>query len=93
MKQYNYPIDADWSMEEIIEVTNFFNKIEDAYEAEVAAEDVIAAYRAFKRIVPSKAEEKTLFREFAASSSYESYPVVKRAKEGQSPITMKEGRR
>ena len=92
MKQYNYPIDADWSMEEIIDVTNFFNRIEDAYEAEVKAEDVLSSYRAFEKVVPSKAEEKTLFRQFAADSGYESYPVVKRAQEGISPITMKEER-
>jgi len=92
MKQYNYPIDVDWSMEEIMDVTNFFNRIEDAYEAEVAAEDVVMAYRAFKKVVPSKAEEKTLFREFAASSGYECYPVVQLAKESSSTITMKEER-
>ncbi len=93
MKDYNYPIDPDWSMEEIIEVTEFFTKIEDAYEAEVPGEEVLEAYRAFKRVVPSKSEEKTLFRTFAQSSGYESYPVVQRAKEGIVRITMKEERR
>ena len=30
--EYSYPIDVDWSQEEILQVVEFFNHIEDAYE-------------------------------------------------------------
>lgn len=43
----------------------------------------MGAYQGFKKIVPSMAEEKTLFKEFDESSGYTCYRVVKAAKEGQ----------
>ena len=45
--------------------------------------ELMGAYQGFKKIVPSMAEEKTLFKEFDESSGYTCYRVVKAAKEGQ----------
>lgn len=78
---YNYPLRGDWSTEEIIEVTAFYVMIEKAYEEGVKREEVMDGYRKFKAIVPSKAEEKTLFKEFEQASGYSSYPIVKAARE------------
>lgn len=78
---YNYPLRGDWSTEEIIAVTAFYVAIEQAYENGVKREEVMATYREFKAIVPSKAEEKTLFKEFEEVSGYSSYHIVKAAKE------------
>ena len=49
----------------------------------VKREEIMEAYREFKEIVPSKAEEKTLFKEFEEASGYSSYHIVKAAKEGK----------
>ena len=38
------------------------------------------AYRRFKEIVPSKAEEKTIGNEFEEVSGYSTYRVIKKAK-------------
>ncbi|MBP1948755.1 UPF0223 family protein [Virgibacillus litoralis] len=78
---YHYPLDESWSKEEIIEVVNFFTLIEEAYEQQVKREDILAAYRKFKDVVPSKSEEKTYFADFEKASGYASYPVVKKARE------------
>lgn len=80
MSGYQYPLRADWSTEEIVAVIDFFNKIEQAYESQVKREDLMSAYRAFKSVVPSIAEEKTLCREFEEGSGYAAYPVVKKMK-------------
>lgn len=87
--EYSYPIRADWSTEEMVEVTNFFTLIEAAYEQGVRSEKVQQAYQQFKVIVPSKAEEKTLFREFERASSYKSYPIVKEALLAQENIIIR----
>lgn len=79
---YNYPLRSDWSTEEIITVTDFYTMIERAYEDGVERGKVIDAYHAFKKIVPSKSEEKTLFREFEKASGYKSYPIVRDARAG-----------
>lgn len=79
--EYSYPISPDWTTEEIITVVKFFEAIEQAYEKGIKREDMLEKYRSFKEIVPSKAEEKTLFKEFEEVSRYASYPVVKLARE------------
>lgn len=80
---YHYPLDESWSKEEIIDVVNFFSMIEQAYEQQVKREELLAAYRKFKNIVPSKSEEKTYFADFEKASGYASYPVVKKARESE----------
>lgn len=53
--------------------------IEKAHEEGVNRTLVLSAYKKFKEVVPSKSEEKTLFREFEKASGYKSYPIVKAA--------------
>ena len=45
---------------------------------------LLAIYRRFKDIVPSKAEEKKLCNEFENLSGYSSYLTLKKAKESNS---------
>ncbi|CAM5189012.1 hypothetical protein UACE39S_01103 [Ureibacillus acetophenoni] len=79
--EYSYPFSTDWTTEEIIAVVQFFEGVEKAYEKGIKREEMLALYRRFKEIVPSQAEEKSVFREFEEESGYVSYPVVKQAKE------------
>lgn len=74
--EYQYPLDLDWTNDEMMDVIHFFNKIENYYESSVKGEEVKKAYKSFKQIVPGKAEEKQLFKEFEKSSGYNSYKVV-----------------
>ncbi len=80
---YSYPIRHDWSTTEVITVAAFYEAVEKAYESGIKREELMGAYQGFKKIVPSMAEEKTLFKEFDESSGYTCYRVVKAAKEGQ----------
>lgn len=88
---YSYPIDETWSKQEIIDVVNFFTLIEKAYEHQVSREDLLAVYRRFKEIVPSKSEEKRLFADFSKSSGYAPYAVVKKAKDSQDQLIKMKG--
>ncbi|MDO5375856.1 MAG: UPF0223 family protein [Staphylococcus rostri] len=78
--EYQYPIDVDWSNEEMIDVIQFFNAIEAYYESSVERDTLMENYRAFKRVVPGKADEKNIFDDFKKASGYDSYQVVKKAK-------------
>ena len=60
--EYQYPIDYDWSTAEIIDVIHFFEAVERAYEKGIERDQMLAIYRRFKEIVPSKAEEKKTLR-------------------------------
>ncbi len=86
---YNYPLRTDWSTNEIIKVTEFYSVIERAYEEGIEKGKVIAAYQQFKKVVPSKSEEKTLFREFERASGYKGYPIVRDAKTGSAEELIK----
>ena len=77
--EYSYPLRTDWKTDEIISVIAFYEMIEQAYEDGAMRDKVINAYREFKKVVPSKAEEKTLLNEFEDASGYSSYQIVKSA--------------
>lgn len=79
-KNYSYPLDASWSTEEIASVLYFLNQVEAAYESEAKTETLLEAYRSFKRVVPSKMQEKQIDREFEKSSGYSSYRAVQAAR-------------
>lgn len=79
--EYQYPIDYTWSTEEIVDVIQFFEAIEKAYESKISKETLMKAYRRFKEIVPGKADEKKYTDEFQGMSGYSAYLVIKKAKE------------
>lgn len=78
--EYQYPIDYHWTTDEIVDVIKFYEAIERAYERGIDRDELMAIYRRFKEIVPSKAEEKTLCGEFEDISSYSAYRTIKKAK-------------
>ncbi|XKH51546.1 UPF0223 family protein [Chryseomicrobium palamuruense] len=86
--EYSYPLEFDWTTEEIVAVIEFYQVIEAAYEKGTTRDTVMTHYKRFKEVVRSIAEEKTSFREFEGVSGYAAYPVVKAAKEGQEKIKL-----
>lgn len=79
--EYQYPIDPDWSTDEIVDVINFFECVEDSYEKGTDREGLLNAYRRFKEIVPGKSQEKKICDEFEQTSGYSAYLTVKAGKE------------
>ncbi|WP_059169996.1 UPF0223 family protein [Bacillus sp. FJAT-27445] len=78
---YQYPLDYTWSTDETVQVIQFFQAVEEAYEKGIGRDDFMAAYRKFKAIVPGKSEEKKLCGEFEELSGYSPYKAVVKAKE------------
>lgn len=79
MNNYHYPIDEHWTKDELMTVIALWNGVERAYESSINRTDFITLYKSFKQIVPGKADEKRLSREFEANSGYSLYKVVKEA--------------
>lgn len=82
---YEYPLIDGLDIDEIIDVVNFFEIIEQAYEATagIKRSDFIKAYRKFQKVVPTKMEQQRLEKEFAQRSGYDSYEVIKLSKDEQ----------
>ena len=87
-KNYSYPLDLSWSTEEIASVLSFLNDVEAAYESKVARDQLLASYKAFKQVVPSKGQEKQIGKEFETASGYSLYRAVQAAqKEGKAYVS------
>lgn len=80
-KNYEYPIDIDWSKEEIVNVVELWRQIELAYEKGIDREKFLEQYDLFKEVVPSKGEEKRWGNRFEELSGYSLYRVAKAARE------------
>lgn len=79
--EYQYPLDYNWSNDEMIAIVSFYEAIEKVYEKGIAREELMSLYRRFKEIVPSKAEEKKIDKEFQEVSGYSIYRAMQKAKE------------
>ena len=77
--EYEYPIDLDWSNEEMISVINFFNHVEKYYESGVTAGDFMDAYKDLKKLCLLK-QRKNKFLILSKSSGYNSYKAVQDVK-------------
>lgn len=81
MANYGYPIDEDWTHEEIALVIDFLNLVEDANEKGVETEVFLQGYKKFKTVVKSIGEEKRLGRAFEQASGYSLYRTLQQAKQ------------
>ena len=48
--EYQYPLDLDWSNEEMVDVIAFFNKIENYYENSVNGQDLMNRYKVVQEV-------------------------------------------
>lgn len=82
--EYQYPIEADWTTDEVIDVIQYFQKVEEAYSKGVDRDLFLEVYRRFKEIVPGKAQERKICDEFEEVSGFSSYRTVNAVKETES---------
>ncbi len=75
------PISLHWSTEEVVDAIHFFQAVEKVHGEGMKRESFLELYRRFKEIVPSKSEEKQLFKQFDKQTGVSCYHAVKRAKE------------
>ncbi|RST88740.1 hypothetical protein C7P63_09070 [Vagococcus humatus] len=89
-KNYNYPLDMDWSHAELMKVMALWQGVEKAYETGISQADFMALYREFKTVVKSIGEERQLGREFEEASGYSLYRVVQQAKNTSGKVKMQD---
>ena len=80
MNDYQYPLDLNWTTDEMVLVVNMWDALEQAYEKGIATEKFMQVYRQFKTVVRSIGEERRLGREFEELSGYSLYHAVQAAK-------------
>ncbi|AIM25138.1 UPF0223 family protein [Melissococcus plutonius] len=80
MKNYQYPLELDWTKEEIIIVTRLWAAVEQANETGIEVNEFMKTYRTFKTVIPSIGEEKALGKKFQKVSGYSLYQTLQQAK-------------
>lgn len=80
MKEYQYPLDLDWTTVEMVIVTDMWSAVEEAYESGIDTVRFLNTYKEFKTVVKSIGEEKRLGNEFEKASGYSLYRTVQQAK-------------
>lgn len=70
MQEYQYPLDLDWTTDEMVIVMKMWEDLERANEKGINNEAFLKTYQQFKTVVKSIGEEKRLGREF------EKLPVI-----------------
>ena len=80
MKDYQYPLDLDWTTEEMVIVTNMWTAVEQANETGLPVDKFLTTYQQFKTVVKSIGEEKRVGREFENASGYSLYRTLQQAK-------------
>jgi len=80
MKDYQYPLDLDWTTEEMVIVTNMWTAVEQPNETGLPVDKFLTTYQQFKTVVKSIGEEKRLGREFENASGYSLYRTLQQAK-------------
>ncbi|MDH6364218.1 uncharacterized protein YktA (UPF0223 family) [Enterococcus sp. PF1-24] len=91
MKDYQYPLDIEWTTAEMVTVVAMWSALEAAYEKGIPVKDFLAAYGEFKTVVKSIGEEKRLGREFEKLSGYALYPAVKAAQSASQKVLKMKG--
>lgn len=83
-KEVYFPISMNWSKEEVVDIVHFFEAVDQAYGKGVERALFLTLYNHFKKIVPSKSEEKQHFKDYQEQTGQSPYHAVKKAKEDDS---------
>ncbi len=75
-ESFSYPLMPEWSTQEIIDVSAFYEAVEKLNTKGVRRTDFMKAYRRFCEIEPSKAAQKQLDARFEDESGYSIYRSV-----------------
>lgn len=86
MHEYQYPLDLDWTTEEMVIVMKMWEDLETANEKGITNDQFLQTYQKFKTVIKSIGEEKRLGREFEKVSGYSLYRTVQEAKKNTKKI-------
>lgn len=85
-KNYEYPLEPDWTKSELVQAIKFYNDIELAYEGGINREELLRSFNEFRKIVPMKMQQNNLGKLFEEESGYSIYKTITKARKSSSKI-------
>ncbi|MBU7449989.1 UPF0223 family protein [Leuconostoc citreum] len=76
---YTLPIDSNWTIDDIVTVSAFVDKVLQVYENGVLKVTLLAQYDKFRQVIPSKSEQKQFDRNFEQQTGFSIYRTIKLA--------------
>ncbi|ACA82915.1 UPF0223 family protein [Leuconostoc citreum] len=78
-ENYTLPIDSNWTIDDIVTVSAFVDKVLQVYENGVLKVTLLAQYDKFRQVIPSKSEQKQFDRNFEQQTGFSIYRTIKLA--------------
>lgn len=78
-ENYTLPIDSNWTIDDIVTVSAFVDKVLQVYENGVLNVTLLAQYDKFRQVIPSKSEQKQFDRNFEQQTGFSIYRTIKLA--------------
>ncbi|WP_100665951.1 UPF0223 family protein [Leuconostoc citreum] len=78
-ENYTLPIDSNWTIDDIVTVSTFVDKVLQVYENGVLKVTLLAQYDKFRQVIPSKSEQKQFDRNFEQQTGFSIYRTIKLA--------------
>lgn len=88
-ENFSYPINPEWTTDEIVIVVDLWATLENVYQKKVTAEFFLEKYQLFKNVVRSIGEERQLGKEYEELTGYSLYRVVQLARKQKTGILNK----
>lgn len=85
----NIPMTMGWSKDDVVDVVHFYEAIDQTYVKGVERGKLLSIYQKFKKVVPSKSEEKQHFKDYESQTNQSPYHVIKKAKESSDKMVIK----
>ena len=60
--EYQYPLDLDWSNDEMVEVIKFFNQIENYYEKSIIGTELMEQYKNLNKLCQVKLKKNKFLK-------------------------------
>ena len=81
-----YPLLEEWSVNEIVIVSDFYLQVEQANTKGISRDELLAGYQKYLQIVPAKMLQKQLDKRFEIASGYSIYRTIEQAKKSSQKI-------
>ncbi|MEX0380892.1 UPF0223 family protein [Leuconostoc sp. MS02] len=78
-ENYILPIDGNWTVDDIVKISNLVDSVLEVYEAGVPKSKLLARYNEFRDVLPAKSEQKRFDKDFERQTGRSIYKTLKLA--------------
>lgn len=78
-ENYILPIDGNWTVKDIVKVSNFVDSVLNVYETGVSKSELLLRYNEFREVLPALSEQKRFDKDLQRQTGHSIYKTIKLA--------------